>query len=326
MANRLGDSRSKAYAMAGEIIASTFFAPKSLGEFEILKGNAIRAASDTADAFIRNWTWWVIGWDEMNRGRMNQGRDAARELMQVGQLLNDPRSTGFGLNLLSWIALTLDSYGEALEHADQSLSVAVTPWDRISASLAKGSALMVLQRTEEAANILQEQRDRITRDGDFTCLVPIEPMLGVYKVLNGSIAEGFRLIEEAILRREKDGYRGAASWYRAILAEAYLEIVAGNERPPLPILLKNLLFLSKTMVTASSQIRALLTQVLDNEQIHPNGFYAGKSEMLLGLLYKAKKKRALALRHLTKAERILSQFGQTPVLARVETALSQLER
>ncbi len=46
--------------------------------------------------------------------------------------------------------------------------------------------------------------------------------------------------------------------------------------------------------------------------------------MIIGLLYKVKKKPALAIRHLTEARRILSQFGQTPILARVETALAEL--
>jgi hypothetical protein len=46
--------------------------------------------------------------------------------------------------------------------------------------------------------------------------------------------------------------------------------------------------------------------------------------MILGLLCKVKKKRALAVQHLTEAKHILSQFGQTPMLARVETALAEL--
>ena len=52
---------------------------------------------------------------------------SAHELMQVGRLLNDPRSTGLGLGLLTWIALVSDSYAEALEYSEQSLAVAVTP-------------------------------------------------------------------------------------------------------------------------------------------------------------------------------------------------------
>ena len=46
--------------------------------------------------------------------------------------------------------------------------------------------------------------------------------------------------------------------------------------------------------------------------------------MILGLLYKAKKKRALAVQHLTEAQRIISQFGQTPMLARIDAALAEL--
>jgi hypothetical protein len=45
--------------------------------------------------------------------------------------------------------------------------------------------------------------------------------------------------------------------------------------------------------------------------------------MFLGLLYKAKKKRALAVQHLTEANRIVSQFG-APMLARIEAALAQV--
>jgi len=46
--------------------------------------------------------------------------------------------------------------------------------------------------------------------------------------------------------------------------------------------------------------------------------------MILGLLYKAKKKPALALEHLTEAKRIVSQFGPTPILARIDAALTEL--
>lgn len=324
IADRGGDSRSKAYALAGEIIVSSIFAPKPLSEFEMLKRNAIQAASNTADAYIQNWTWWVIGWGEVHRGRINYARDSAHRLLEVGRLLNDPRSAGFGLNLLSWIAILSDSYAESLEYAEQSLSVAVTPWDRAAATLGKGSALMLLRRPEEAAKLLQEQRRRILADGDFYDAAPVDGMLGLYKVLRGDIAGGLHIIEELILRLETEGDKNGANWLRLNLAEAYLEIIAGKEKPPFPVLLKNLPILLKVMVTASSRIRALTMHVLRYPHYDPNGFWIGKSEMILGLLYKTKKKPALALQHLTEARRILSQFGQTPLLARLEAALAEL--
>ena len=46
--------------------------------------------------------------------------------------------------------------------------------------------------------------------------------------------------------------------------------------------------------------------------------------MILGLLYKVKKKRALAIQHLSEARRITSQFGPSPMLARIDAALAEL--
>jgi hypothetical protein len=137
IANRLADSRSKAYSLAGKIHLSTIIAPKPLNEFEVLKREAIKAASGTADAYIQNWTRFVIGWEEFHRGRMTKARDMAQELKQVGRLLGDPRSTGLGLALMTWIALVADSYAEALEYSEQSLRLAVTHFDRSTAVIGK---------------------------------------------------------------------------------------------------------------------------------------------------------------------------------------------
>ena len=48
--------------------------------------------------------------------------------------------------------------------------------------------------------------------------------------------------------------------------------------------------------------------VRQNPQFDPNGQFFGWCEMMLGLLYKAKHKRELAVRHLTEGELIMSQF------------------
>ena len=324
IADRLGDNRSRAYALAGEIFVSIIISPKRLDEFEILKKEAISAASNTADAYIQNITRWVIGWEEFHRSRMMHARASARELIQVGSLLDDPRSTGLGLALLAWIALMSDSYAEALEYSERSLAVAVTPWDRNMATIGKGCALVLLGQTEEGAKLLEQDRHRCLIDGDLYALTGSDAIVGVCKIFQGRIGEGIHIIEEAILKREKDGYRVAADWYRGFLAEVYLQVIAGEERLPLRVLLRNIPILLRTIFTASSRIRTLMTHVLDNPNFDPAGHQVGRAQMILGLLYKAKKKRALAVQHLTEAKRIFSQFGHTPVLARVETALAGL--
>jgi hypothetical protein len=148
--------------------------------------------------------------------------------------------------------------------------------------------------------------------------------MAVGRVLQGNIGEGIRLLEEAISRREKEGYRVAADWYRLFLVEVYIQIMSGNEKlAPLP-LLRNMPVILKVMIIAASRISALTECVFKNPHFHPDGHFIGRGHMLLGLFYKAKKKRPPAVEHLTEAKRILSQFGQSPILARVETALAEL--
>ncbi len=327
IADHLGDNKSKAYSLAGEIFASTAVSPRPLPEFEALKRETIKASSaDTADVYIQSWTRWVIAWGELHRGRINEARAAALELMDVGRQLADPRSTGMGLAVLTWIALASGSYAEALDYSEQSLAVAVAPWERLSALSGKGCSLVLLGQAQEGEKLLQQHRSDSLSRGYLYSLVGSDLAIGVCRVLRGDIAEGIGWIRESILKLEKDGYAGAADWYRLNLAEIYLQIVAGHEKPQLLTVLKNLLIVLNVMVTASSRIRNLATRVLQNPFLDPAGFHIGRAQLILGLLYKLKKKQTLATHHLTEARRILSQFGQTPILARVNTALAELRQ
>ena len=324
LAERCGDSKSIAYSLTGEIFVSTVIAPKSPYEFETIKRDAVRVASDIEDAYIQNWIRYVIAWEEFHRGHMTDSRAMARELMEVGRQRNDPRSIGMGLALLTWITLVSDSNAEALEYSEQSLALAVTPTDRHSALVGKGCALAVLRQTEASLKLLGQVRSRSVLDGDLYRFVGTDAAIGISRVVDGNIKDGIDFLEAAILRREKEGYRAAADWYRLFLSEVYLQIISGSERLPFLTLLKNLPILLKVMATASSRIRILVGRALANPHFDPSGHHVGHAHMIFGLLYKAKKKRALSVRHLSEAKRILSAFGQTPILTRVETALAEL--
>jgi hypothetical protein len=148
--------------------------------------------------------------------------------------------------------------------------------------------------------------------------------MGVALAVRGELAAAIRWMEEAISKREKEGYRGCADWYRMNLCEIYLEIISGKEKPPLHVLIRNALTLVIVMLSAEKRVAALVARVRENPQFDPNGHFIGRCEMILGRLYKTKKKGALAVQHLTEAKRIASQFGPTPMLARINAELAEL--
>jgi hypothetical protein len=323
MAARLHDARSTAYALASTLHISTIIAPKAVDIFEALSREAIAAASNVNDAYLQCFLRFVVGWEEFHRGRMAKAHEAAEALMAVGRGMNDPRSIGFGLQLQAWIALTSNDYLAALDFAETGGTIARTPFDRATSNNGKIAALVLLRR-REAFPMLRDWMDQCATNGWHYHRNGAEGIWGVALVLRGEIGGGIRWLEQSILRREREGYRAAADWYRLFLCEIYLEIISGTEKPPAKVLARNVLTLVAVMCTAQKRICALVEQACRNPRADPSGHHIARCEMILGLLYKAKKKRALAVQHLTEAKRISSQCGPTPMLARIETALAEL--
>jgi tetratricopeptide (TPR) repeat protein len=323
LANRLGDERSMAYALVSEIHTSTITAPKTTEDFEGICHQAVAAASAVNDPYIQMFVRFAIGWEEFHRGRMDKAHLAAEELMAVGRRIGDPRSIGMGLALKAWVALTSDDYAGALETAEAGIAIARTPQDEEAAKNAKNCALVLLRRPG-ALQMLQSYMDKCISNDLLGYLNGAEGIWGVALVLNGQISAGIRWLEQAILAGERDGYLAVADWYRIFLCEIYLEIISGTEKPSATVIARNILSIAAVTLTAEKRICALVEKARQNPQIDPNGHHIGRSEMILGLLYKAKKKRVLATQHLTEAKRIASQYGRTPMLAKIEAALAAL--
>jgi hypothetical protein len=245
-------------------------------------------------------------------------------MMAIGQRMNDPRPTGFAMQNQAWIALINNDYIAALNFAETAMDVAIAPYDVESARNVKIAAL-VLARRPEAFQMAQSFRDQCLANGWNWHLTGVEGFFSIALVLRGYISTGIASIEKLILKTEGEGWRSAADWFRLSLCEIYLEIIAGNEKPAAKVLARNLLTIMKVMFTAERRISTLVECARLNPQFDPSGLHIGRCEMILGLLYKIKKKHVLAVQHLIEAQRILAQFGQTPILARVETALAELK-
>ena len=324
MAERLGDDRSRAYAYASEILLSSAVTPRTIEDQAPLVRNALEFASKIEDCYIRSAVRWVVAIDELSRGRMNIARQIAEEMSAIGHNLNDPRPIGMGMGILGWIALTSDDYEKALHCANECLRVAHTPQERMNALGVRGAALTLLKRLDEGQVALSNIRTLLTDLNWRYELLLTEPAFGVMAVLRGNLAKGVRIVERSIVAAQLKGWRSAEEWAKLFLCEIYLEVMVPKEKPSITFLLKNIFMLVKIVLVGRSAIEALISQIQGNPQFDPNGHHIGRTEMILGMLYKARKKHEIAAEHLTKAKRIFSQFGQTPLLARVETALTGL--
>jgi hypothetical protein len=323
MAERLGEPQAAAFALVSEMSVTTYRNPAPVEVFEARRRQAEAALAAVDDAHLHNFYFAVLAWDQINRGRTTEARQAVQRLMNVGAAMNDPRSLGYAASMSALLAIVSDNYEEGLEKAELGMSIARAPFEMISAVTARNSALVLLRRpgaTEEVERHLA----RCEENGwTLFCAGP-DSLLGIALAMDGRIAEGLRRIEEAIARREAEGYRAAADWARMFLCEVYLDILSAKGGASLGLLLRNFGALVRVFVLGPRRIEQLIEQVRSNPQFDRDGHYIGRAEMILGLLCKARKKKARALRHLTEARRILAAFGPSPTLTRVEAAVAEL--
>ena len=323
MAQRLGDPKSVAYALVSELSASSYAAPTTMEVFEAKRREAEAALAGIDDAYLQNFYLAILGWDDVSRGRVVQARAAADRLMEIGQSTNEPRALGYGTAMKALIAMVTDDYEQAAEMAELALGVSRAPFEKAIAASAKYAALAMLNRPGAVEDVGRYVA-MCEENGWILFLSGPETLVGVSLAMAGRIDDALRQIEAAIVRREKEGYRAAADWYRLFLCEIYLAILSGEGGGSLGVLVRNIRSVAGAVLFGSRRIQSLVETVRANPQFDPEGHYVGRCEMILGLLFKTKKKKDLAARHLMEARRILIAFGPSPTLTRVETALAAL--
>ena len=323
LAMRLGDAPAIAYAHSMRMYCSVFLDPAPIDAFRTVAAEALAAAADVDDPYLQYIVRLAIGLGGIMRGRLSVTLEAAEEILAIGRKLKDPRSISWGMFLKAFVASLTGDFAQSLDFSETGVAMAHTPSDIVINEYGVVAALVLLGRPE-AQSKLDDFRSRRRTDGTLFFVDATDSLWGVALAMRGNLGAGIGCIEASIASLEKAGLRGMSSQSRQMLCEVYLQIISGTGKPSLKLLLRNLGTIVRVAMSSESRITALARQIRDGAVIDPDGIAVARSEMFLGLLYKAKKKRRPARQHLIEAKRIVSQFGSTPMLARIEAALAEL--
>jgi predicted ATPase/class 3 adenylate cyclase len=324
IAARLGDPEAKAYALVSEMCVSCYCGQLSSDVFEEKRIEAETLVQGQGDAYLSNFFLAHVGWNAVSRGRVPEAHASADNMIVVGGATNDPRALGYGTAMKALIALASDDHRAALEISEQALNLSRAEFEIAIASAARCGALVPLEEPK-AVEELNVFIDLCNARGWELFKTTPDTMTGVALALDGRIGDGLKHIEGVIARREEDGYLTAANWYRLFLCEVYLEILSGNGDASLSVLFKNIRALTGVLVFGPKRIISLVEKARQHSMFDPEGHHIGRAEMILGILYKIKKKKALAKHHLSEAHRIVSPAGASPILQRIEDAMVGLD-
>ena len=247
----------------------------------------------------------------MSRAQSSGRRDYRR----IGRILNDPRSISFGLRILKhwsprrrrlYFARLSNSRRQPCNHCartiDRHRSSMSTAWWRPLVYVASPEAYAELAGLNSILSPrMMESLSSVARDRRHWG-VALGSMRGSHR------AKASAAMEASIARSGARGYRAESRISTVSVCARFILRMSRDgktvvEHSSRAIHCDTRICNNRGCVECGS--RALVGRVRQNPAIDPNGDFIGRCEMILGLLYKAKKKRALAEQHLTEAKRIV---------------------
>ena len=149
-------------------------------------------------------------------------------------------------------------------------------------------------------------------------------ILGGVMIARGKMTMGLRQIENILRRLKKIEKKGFMPTGEYVLGKIYFQIATGEGPLSLSILLKNAVFLSKTLPVAGKRAEYHFNKAIEMaKEIGTKGI-EGQAYLDLGLLYKTKKKKDQAIQYIAKAIQVFEETQAEVFLKQARQAMESL--
>jgi hypothetical protein len=322
IAERVGDARVKAMASGNLLFMRSFLGLDPLDAAERMKAELMNDCVRIGDNIILNWSHFDIAWDYLYRGLMVEAREVAMRLIASGEERKDPRGIGYANLLLSYIYEMCDDPVAATAHAEECIRIAVAPAERRQAAMVKAVAGILSGRAREGLEEIDALNLEFERSG---ALIQKQCVFqGVALAMLGRISEGIRIIEKEIAQADATGDQTRAALNRVTLAEVYIQILSGKEKPKATVLLANFWTIIDALIFGASRARALLQQAAAIKMLSERGVFIARINFDLGVLSTMKRKRSEARSYFEKARVGAECQGADKLVQKIDAALAQL--
>jgi class 3 adenylate cyclase len=324
IAGHVNDIRAQAYARSALLFCSIILGRHTLEEAECEGKRVLEICTQSGDNYILNWAYWSIAWDYFSRGLTTKARHWTVQLMEAGRQRQDNRALGMAFWTLAWIDIQAYRFSDGIANAQRSQRTAITPFDRNAATMANATALLLEGRVEEGlAQLLNLKKWALAHRWAYTAS-GLDFAAGPALAMTGRIGEAIRTLKKGIATCDAAGSLAVASWNRLALAELYLAMLSTTRRPPIRLILFNLLPILQVQLFGLRQARVLLEQLSLNVQIHPESTTRARIEMDFARVCLRENAPARARQHLSKARAAALAQELTPMLNEIEAIAANL--
>ena len=321
VAERIGDGRARAYARGSLIFSAASVAAAPLNVVYETK-EELMDISRHGDGIIRSFGYFFAAWDYLYRGLSKEAREVAMRLIASGKERSDPRSISLANVVLGYTKLLDDDPAAAMMHGEECESVAIVPLDRLLGGMLKACAKIVLGRAREGLTEVYALNSALEQTGSLITIQGTAEGAGLLAL--GRISEGIRVIERQIAQSDAIGDRPRAAMERLLLAEVYIQILSGKDKPRAAVLFKNFRTIIGVLIFGAGRARMLLQQAAAVEQLSERGVVVARINLGFGQLSAMKRKRNEARSYFERARIGAEAQGADKLVQKIDAASAEL--
>jgi len=260
-----GDERLVAYVLMGLMWEHIYWEPPTPATRAAQRRMAERAEAigrRLEDHWVTVKVISALAIDDLVFGRLAGTRREALRLIDYSRVTGDPRGRSMGHYCLAWADGFSFDLASAIENAEESMRIGLSPIDRVVAQAAKGWALVLAERPQEALPLLESITAQIARDGFGQMSYTTDFGLGVARVACGDWSAGVRTLEHRLASAEARGARHFCAIGHYALGEVYARMALREGKAGWREISRNLGFTLGTLPRAAAKARHHLAQAI----------------------------------------------------------------
>ncbi len=253
-------------------------------------------------------------------GEAVQTRKVGQRLVEYGERHGNPRGLLFGHWMIANGHSNAGDFPAAMAASEKAIQVSKDPLYLLVGQAAHGINCTLNGQVDP---MFGEAISRFRNQGIEWLVNWLGGFQGVGRIIEGRMGAGMKLIDEASRNSLVNGDSFLHHLNESLKGKVYLNLATGDPPPP-AVMLKNLGFLLLHLPFAARRAETLLARAAEFfGEVEAHGLRA-QALLDLGLLHKAKKRRAKAKECLAEAEGLFERMGAEVFLRQTRETLAEL--
>jgi tetratricopeptide (TPR) repeat protein len=265
-----------------------------------------------------------LGYAYSYKGDCKRTFEVGNALLEFGRKNSNIRSMVLGQYITGYSHFISGDIPAAIECFSQGVEISVDPYYAQIPRTMLGYSYVSIGEFEKAEEVLREVRAFSEKLGAEIIGTAARGLLGMVLIGTGRLKRGIQILEEIRQTFSEKQRRYLCVAAENTLGRVYLQMVHWEGPKSLSMMAKNIGFLAGRLPFAAKKADAHFKKAIeDAKEIGANGML-GQAYYNLGLLYKAKGRRAQALECLSEAVRLFQECEAEVYLKQVKNALASL--